>query len=884
MPPRPPSRCCRAGLQHRANASAEAIWVTDDALRRSVQRYLNKTGIKSRTVSSVPGTMYHRQRFGRRRMTELNSFQSVGALPVWALPNAPDMTKWTWEPPKPPSCWPQLSQQEIEPEPSLLPEFAPKPCEPPQPPVTSALGHLETVQERSTPRLLDDPHSPLGLDLQHLYNTDWRSGKGFNNRFQRFARLLQKEISQGQLRGSEILVVYSLARRVFVRAGHALPELKGASLLPLLSAVINGISAAKRLNPTFVTSKPRLWIILLKHLARQEIGETSAKLFSLVMESMPARCRFRTRGAVLNVLHAYFKLWQGSTVHGQPNEWSWSEASQMLELASTWVGRVDELTGMIKSDLALGQIKDARSHMDAARRLCGKAQRFTLKTAYLMSDDRVLTKNVAEALKNHDPRIHRSLFVIATRLLGKSGGVKWSRAHYNWLQILARLPRVSHSQFKKLLQFFPKRGRAALSHVELCDLLLLHWDSQGLLVNKAKTRLHWNRVRAGNDSTALAALALAINSSHHPEECAVLFWNFWNFVRLRPGSKAIIKQVLSLSELHGISSGFLQRLAWASNDTRVALLLHDVLAKQTGNDYNFWRPAFWDKFSTQFSHKWKYPLLNPLAIAKLSLGPRELIYHDVDTGLHEICDKQPKQVTDRPLGKQLAKTKMANRDAQQLSRIKSSLNLFIGAPHLTERQKIHYVTSFTKHLFRVQGFLTARDLSSLTTVVTRVLERGGGGSTERLRWYLGIIYEQLGEETCAQVGMVLRRRREANWRRWCDELRNKSEEMGQRHVSTLLRKDYSGPRQGRVWPLWRYYVPKNRLRAKRLGRLKAKARWEEHEATALAEQPHEKPVGSNQNEAAISPATEHGRTYDGDVLGTLLKESHQPRIGRSVSF
>lgn len=830
-------------------------------------------------------------------MAELNSFQSMGGLPVWALPNAPDMTRWTWEPPKHPSCWPQLPQQENEPEPSLILEVDAQPCEPPQPPVTFALGCLETVEEQSTkehstPTLVNDPGSQLGLSLQALYNTDSRTGKEFNTKYQRFVRLLQREISLGQLRGAQILVVYNLGRRVLVRAGHALPELEGASLLPLLTAVVNGISAAKRLNPAFVTTKPGLWIILLKHLARQDMGANSAKLFSQVMETMPARCRLRTRGAVLNVLHAYFKLWQDSKIHGKPEKWSWSEASRVLKLASMWAGRVDELTRIIKSDLAHGHIENARSHMETARKLSAKAQRFALKTAHLMSDDRILTRIIAEALKNHDPRIHRSLFVIATRLLGKPR-VNWTRAHYNWLQVLARLPRVHETQFKKLLQLFPKRGHAALSHVELCDLLLLHWDSQGLLENKVRTRLHWNRVRAGNDSTALAALAAAINTSHHPEECAVLFWSFWNFVRLRPGKKAIIKQVLSLSKLHSLSPGFLQRLAWTSNDSRVALLLHDVLVKRTGNERNHWWPGFWDKFSTQFSHKWKYPLINPLAIAELSLGPDpngNSICHKVDTSLRGRHSKQPEQRIDKALEKQFVENqpqdphKMANRDARQLSRITSSLNLFVSAPHLTERQKLQYVARFTKYLSRVQGFLTAKDLSSLTTIVTRVLERGDGGSTERLKWYLGIIYEQLGDETCAQVGLVLKRRREVNWHRWRDELRSKREEVGQRRVSTLFRKNYDGPHQGRAWPLWRYHVPKNRVRAKRLGRLKSKARLQDHVAMKSAQQPHKRLDGSKHSEAEISSATEHGRTYDGDVLGTLSKESHQPKIGRSVSI
>lgn len=826
-------------------------------------------------------------------MTELNSFQSVGTLPVWALPNAPDMTKWTWEPPKHPSCWPQLPQQEIEPEPSLLPEVAPQPYGPPQhPEIPCALGRLETVQEQSARHILHDPGLLLGVKLQALINTNFRTGKAFNTRFQSFIRLLQSEISQGQLRGIQILVVYRLARLVFIRAGRALPELEGASLLPLLAAIIQGISAAKRLNPTFVTSEHQLWTILLKHLARQEIGEKQADLFALIMESMPSKCRFRTRGAVLNVLHAYFKLWQDSTVHGTPEKWSRSEASQVLDLASMWAGRVDGLIEATKSDLALGHVDEAKSHMDTAVRLVGKAQRFTLKTAHLLSNDRILIRKIAEALKNHDPRIHRSLFVIATRLLGEPGA-NWNRAHYNWLQVLARLPKVRQSQFKKLLQFFPKRGRAALSHVELCDLLLLHWDSQGLLENKWKTRHNWNKVRGGDDSMALAALAHAINASHHPEECAVLFRSFWSLVRLRPGHKAVIKQVLSLSELHSLSSGFLQRLAWTSNDPRIALLLHDVLVKQTGKEHDFWWPAFWDKFSTQFSHKWKYPLINPLAIAEKLLGSNldgNPIYQKFDRAVEGKGNKQPEQDEDTPPGRQpaekqlLTPRKMTNMDARQLSRITSSLNLFINAPHLTERQKIQYVAKSTKILARAQGFLTAKDLSSLTKVVTRVLDRGDGGSTQRLKWYLGIIYEQLGEEACAQVGMILRRRREANWERRRGELPRTKEEPGQRQVSTLFRKNYDGPRQGRAWPLWRYHIPKNRLKAKRLGRLEKEKRLQKHQITASAQQPHGRPNGSHQSEAEISSETKDGRTCNGDVLGIISKESHQPKIGRSVSF
>lgn len=856
--------------------------MTDDVLSRAFQRYLNVTGVNRRAVSSVPGPLCHRQRHGRRRLTEINAFQSVGALPVWALSNAPDRMKWTWEPPKPPSLWPQLPQQEIEPESPMIPKDPPESSGLPKTPKISAPERLDVVKEMVVPGTLSNIGSLAGEGLQVLYNTNFRTGKDFNTRFQSFLRLLQRDIALGQLRGTQVLVVYSLARRLFVRAGRDLPEqLKGASLLPLLSAVIQGLSAAKQLNPGFLTSKPRLWIILLKHLARQEIGEKSAELFALAMGIMPARCRFRTRGAVLNVLHAYFKLWKDSNIHGKPDKRYSSEAPHVLELASLWSGRVDVYSNTIKSDWTRGQVGIAKARMNVATKLHEKSQRFTLKAAHLMSDDRSLGKKVAEALKNHDPRIHRSLFVIATRLLGKPR-VRWTRAHYNWLQILARLPSVDHARFKQLLQLFPKRGRAALSHIELCDLLLLHWDSQGLLASKWHTRLYWTKTRGGDDSVAFAALASAINANHHPEQCVVLLWSLWGFVRLRVGAKTLIKQVLSLSESHSLSPGFLQRLAWTSNDVRIALLLHDVLVKRTGKEHNFWWPPFWDKFSAQFSHEWKYPLIDPLAIAEKMLGPNS-DGSPLEQKTHTSHGKHDKQ-------RQIAGNKLPTshklpiKEARQILRIKSSLKLLTGAPHLVERQKIHYVASFTKFLAKMQGFLTARDLSSLTAVVTLVLDRGDRGSTERLKWYLGVIYEQLGEEACAQVGMTLRRRREANGRRGRDELTSKREELGQGRVSTTIRQKYGGLHQGKAWPLWRYHVPKNRLRTKRLCRLKAKQGSVEHGTTALARPPHVMLKDFHQAEAETCPAREQGCPHDDDILGSRLKDSHQSKIDPSVSF
>ncbi|KAJ0121662.1 hypothetical protein J7T55_008829 [Diaporthe amygdali] len=615
MPPRPTARCCRATLGQ-PHAPIEAVWVTDDVLSRAFQQYVHATGAKKRAASSAPGPLYHRQRLGRRRMTELNSFQSAGSMPVWALPNAPDMTKWQWQPPKPPSFWPQLPQVDDvaavdagvdlvfpEPEAEIQPLVSLETLE------TSGLeASSAAVEEEPMLQNLAKLSPALGFKLQALFNGTFPTALVFQEKFKKFAKSLQKEIRDGRIRGPQIFEMYDLGRRA--------------------------------------------------------LG----------------------------------------------NE---SEAAQALHLAAMWAGRTD--------------------------------------TAHLMSDDKQLVGYLAEALKTHHPRVHRSLFVIATRLT-ESRYKNWTRLRYNWLHILARLPNIPQSQFKHLLELFEKRGFAALSQIELGDLLLLHWESKGMVKDLRGTRRFWQKFRGTDDHKALAALALAINAKHSPEDCTAILWSFWDFIHLRVGEKTIAKQMLSLSRTQKISSDFLKRLAWTSGDYATALMLHDILIKQLGKDHNIWGPAFWEKYVTQHMKRSKHSLVSPVVLVeKLLSSPRPQ-----KTSCHKADDALQNQ------------TEKSALEQRQITRIKESIKMMAGAPYLTERQKFRHTAAFTKHLANVQGYLTARDLSSLTDVITEALKRGEGGSTERLRWYLGVVLDHLGEEACSQVGMILKRRRQWNRQQLAD--------------------------------------------------------------------------------------------------------------------
>lgn len=756
-------------------------------------------------------------------MTELNSFQSVGSIPVWALPNAPDMTKWQWQPPRPPSFCHQMPQVEDEVEieidssPSFPePETDTQPSIAPEPPATLVLRETATTGEQIMLRTLAETTQPLGLRLQALLNNTF-SYEDFSKRYYAFAKSLRREISDGRLRGPQIFEVYALGRRALERARRQMPQARVLKVFHLVRSVILGIKDAKELNPDFLRTSPHHWVILLKHVARLDANAKSAQLFASLMESMPPRCRFRTRGSILNVLGTFFKLWRGSSIQGNPPEGVEPEAAQALHLAALWAGRADRHLDRVRSEVALKRIKHARAHLEVAEKCLGKASRFASKAAHILSDDTQLVAILAGALKTLDPGVHRSLYVIATKLTDSQG--EWARLRYNWLHILARMPSVPQSQFKKLLQLFPRRGYGALTQTEVGELLLVHWESTGMLKERQRLRKIWKRTMAEDETKAMAALAYAINATEHPEQCTAIFWSLWDFMQSRVGMRTVIKQMLSLSETQRLSVGFLKRLAWTSRDYRTALMLHDILVKQAGKDTNAWGPTFWEKYVTQSMRSSKNSLVNPVVLVEKLLSsarPAEAV--------RQATWVEPQD-----------ENKQSYLKLRQITRIRESIKIIAGAPALTERQRFRHTSAFTKYLMHVQGFLTARDLASLTNVITETLKRGAGGSTQRMRWYLGIVFEQLGEEACVQVGLILKRRREWNGRQLAGRVTPEEPAVEQQTASDLHRKHYRGPHHGRTWPLWRYFVPQNRRRVKfRRAREKANTRAQQlHD-----EQPH----------------------------------------------
>ncbi|KAF3764956.1 hypothetical protein M406DRAFT_351989 [Cryphonectria parasitica EP155] len=719
MPPRPTIQCCRA-LQGRNDVSVDAVWVTDDVLSRAFRRYLDVSVTKRRAVSSAPGPMYHRKRFGRRQMTELNAMQSIGSLPVWALSNAPDMTNWRWQPPKP-DLW------------SSPPPKATirRTLEPPTPLETTVIRPAGREVERPPPLRVDfNPQFVMSFmkELKELHINSFSTADEYRAEFIGLVCRATKIVSRGGFTSSGVGEIYFAAFEHLETARRVHPELQ--TLFPyLMSSAARGIMGAKSLDGNFFVPTARFWEKWLEQLRDCEVNIANTKLLMFVMDNLRPRQVRRSSNLLLSVLYRYFDLWSTSDLHGEPEVWHHGEISRLSSSASLWSGRIDKLFKAMESDLADGQVQRARSHMRLAEKLLARVQRIALKQAHLIM-------------------------------------------RYNWLQILARLPNVQTDEFKQLLCMFAPNGHAALSYMELCDLFLLHWSSQGMLTDPDWTRSIWNNIRGKDDHFAIAALALAVNKTNTPKQCTAIFWNLWSLLRFRGGPKKLLRQLSLLSDSRTVSSAFLQRLAWTSNDHRVALLLHFILCKQEGRVRNFWWPAFWDKFAAKQTTRWKYPQIDPILLARkmtIQISGKQPLNPLANQTVESSYEQQLMEVESESVERQLdsyepvacvPKTKAWVR---QVKRIQWSLKLLLHARQLTDRQALHYVTAFTGILANKQGHLSARDLATLTSVIMRTLDQGKTGSVERLRWYLGIIYTHLGEQSCIRVGVILKRRREANW-------------------------------------------------------------------------------------------------------------------------
>lgn len=789
---------------------------------------------------------------------ELNSFQHYGALPPWMLPDAPDLTNWQWQPPTP-GLW-------------APPPEPPKPThatlEPPEP--------VKVAPEQLVlPIVINfevQPYRDWLAQLVEIHNEEYKSVDEFRIRFKSFVRRFKKAVSKGKLTGTATADIYSVAsqqlqiiaqrdyrwKRKYLRCRdiYKLRQLQ----LYLMDATCSGIRSAKEMDRTFCITKPYFWEHMLAQLSHIPVTVNSARVLTFILKSLKPRSLIRGTELVATALSKIFALWKGARTHGTPEQWDQAEISASNGMASLWSSRVDELLVLIRSHIAHKQPEAARFKLKIVQRCIHRVRRFTMKTAHLMSDDQQITDVIAEGLQHWKPERYGVLLAKATLLLGKPR-IHWTRSHYNWLHVMVRMKYVRKKVLIKLLDFFAPRGHAALSHTELGHILLLHWRTQDKLRDMGWTLRLWRTMRNEKNPGVLATLALAINRTNSPMACTVLFRELWGFLTHRGGKVTLIRQVSQLSKQHGLSRGFVQRLAWSSNDPRVALLLHDILEKQTGTVQQFWWPQFWDKFANMLCQKkYRKMRIDPIRVAHGLLGPKaerrslqwmeqnpdeaHLLQHPVSRGLEQDYYKKLDAVENESWDQQLrayhpqGHGEQGQKRKQQVRRLKMALHLLSSSPNLTDSQALRQVSIFTNALAMKQGYLSARDLSTLSTVIIRLLSHGKMGATERLKHYLGLIYTHLGRDVCSEVGEILKRRRDANSQQW------------QVRMERAQEKEKIQLESRRSYVLWRSYVGRNSAILRRLSMHAGRTRRSEQTSSLLRTTPnHESEIFEEQEQA-----------------------------------
>lgn len=709
-------------------------------------------------------------------MTELNSFHSTGSLPIWALPNAPDMMKWQWQPPKPELWSPPLEEDVV------------------------------LIQTETCPQLVKE--------LEDMHKIQFKSSKKYKTNFEMFVHRFKEGLSQGKLMGPAAASLYVTASNNLADARQVLPKL-GPLHFDLMCALSSGFQSARELNPGFCISWPLFWEVLLKQLARVEVSMQSVHVMVFVIENIPRRLFQKELNTVVSALNSYLRPWGSTRFSGTTDHWDEAEIVSMSNLASVSCGHVNKLLDLIQSYIASGQLQKARTHLAMAMRQHYKAQRFTQKKAHLISDDQQVTKAIAGAINPKSYNRWRFLINKMTAFWNKSDK-NWSRKKYNWLQTLVQIPNMQKNDFKRALELFPRRGHAALSHTELCHLLLLHWHCRGILKDRDWIFQLWTNLGSRKKHLALAALALTVNKTTSPKACTGIFWEFWGILRVRAGRKTLLKQLSGLCKSHRLTSNFLQRLAWTSNDHRVVALVHDILTKQTGETHHFWWPSFWGKFIPDITEKkWTVFANDPIKFAHNLSGPRVVALSFQQ--LEQQHNKSMKMTGHPPLAQQIAETHgdQTQERAEKVRRIKRSLALLVNARQITNRQALRHVVILTKTLAKNQGHLSANDLSTLTSVIMRILNQGKCGDIGLIRWYLGIIYTHLGQDACYRVGLILKRRRWENWHQWQRSLSQANSDSDQPNPGELW---ISGTKLNPRARLWKTWVSNNRRKCKRHAR------------------------------------------------------------------
>lgn len=760
MPPQPAARCCRA-VQHQISTPLESIWITDSALCQAFERYCSISKVAKRRASSVPGPLENRRRLGKRNIAELNSLQSHSALPAWALPNAVDLSQWTWEPP---STSPAIRFQKDQ---KAAPSKWPLPAVRLPDWLVGLAGEREVVvsdKAKTQQVQRSEPMGDMSLrgELEILASTaSSMSATSFVQSFQTFCGHFQQQLVLGLSQGIDISEVLRLALEALDAKLEKSPhkELVRTQYLTLLESVVDGIKFCRVLEPSAFPSD--IWQTLLVRLSEQPVSDDFCNLFLRVMDIMPSKYVEQSTEDWLSILGAVFRDWR------TPDDWSHKDVTSHLGQAVNASQEVDMMISSIELHLIEQSIPQARALLVEAQLLLSGSRRSSANAANAMSSHQRQIESVSAALRGLSPEQHMESIRTATDLASlhaAQGSLAPEAQHqiqYNWLRVLARLPGINQDYlFEASSSMFSAEGSLPLSNVELCQVLLDHWTSRGYLKNATSVQDTFKIFNGTNDTTAIACLVSTLHKRRRPNDVAGYLYSLWKYLRCLEREDEFIASLKALKQLRGISPRVIKNVAFTSDDHRVALELHSLSTEYFHKRHLQWGPGFWDKFMDSMAVD---PAVEPKKLLQmLAIEPGNMVQNP-GLDLNHTSKHLETQAANKSVGR-VRRNFIARQEPAQVARVQKAAMLLSQAPHVRNRVALRHVQRCIRYLGYRNRRWSVTEITAVARILTRDLTEGQPGRTERLRWLLRLVADTFGERVALQCGLHLKRWRNGNWR------------------------------------------------------------------------------------------------------------------------
>ncbi|KAK0618353.1 hypothetical protein B0T17DRAFT_335407 [Bombardia bombarda] len=733
------SHCCRT-LQRQIISSKDSVWISDSLLDAAFERYCrvsNASKTWRRNASHVPGPLESRRRLGKRQLGGLHAFQDASP-PGWAFPVPMDLSQWQWEPPSSISAlrYNRLDRQAQAAAanwisstlPGWLGDWVPQ-VAPDSVPTLSDLAPSGTATTQEPPFLraeLDSfllsvanaPMDVLVLDTQHI------------------CRKLRQHIILGEMAAEHIMSISDEvwgalnSRFEDCSAGHGM-------VMALYSVVVDGIATSRVFTPHLLNAS--FWNTMLIRISKLPLDDELCNLFGRIMPILPTVHHDEVLEGLLSMLNAYFNAWGSS-----PKWIDGAEISRLIGTASESYDRVQELLWGLPVTIrrsardklkqaTSSTLQSARAELDAACDALASANAaMTAQTHYVQT--------LSKSMEAIGLQKHRQLLDAANQLIVEQTPITSTRRHelrYNWLCVLAQLPRVNQEFLFESSAYLSESSLAVkpMSSAEVCSLILYQWVTRGYLKNPARVYKEYQGLCLRHGDEAFASLAVAISLKEDFKTRSKLYFSLWKFLTKLDRSNEMVESLRGFSRTGLVGLPTLQALAYSARNHYVAMDLRKLYVDRIQKPgQSEWNPAIFKKYAEKI-------------VSDPSL-PAGVIWQVLDIDMFQDKDRSLRSKMRRHLG---------TFGTHRAAIVKEMAASFSNTPHLRNRVAFRHVSRCVRFLEEHKDGLSPPVVKALYHVVARDMREGRPGRTTRLRWFLAVVHRNFGAELATGCRLALER-------------------------------------------------------------------------------------------------------------------------------